>query len=168
MSAVLGVAGDVTQQSEMSTIVEEPSIAADSSANTTRASRRSERSLGDKGPPTPKSPRRSLQPEPLELEPEPVPAPSDTFAQIPEGIVENTADPTTIEPTIDPNLDLDEPPSVAPFSVPPPSVAPSMAPVTIKPAYSGMGIVLGSAHFRVFFYQLSEGKNFFRGNNKSK
>lgn len=130
------VSADITRQSEMSTIVEEPSNAAEtSSANTTRASRRSERSMGDKSF-APKSPRRSVQPEPMaQLEPEPVPAPRDTFAQIPDGIVDNPADPTTIEPTIDPNLDLDGPPSVAPFSVPPPSnappsVAPSMAPVS--------------------------------------
>ena len=141
---------DITRQSEMSTIVEEPSNTADTSANTTRASRRSERSMGDKSF-APKSPRRSVQPEPMaQLEPEPVPAPQDTFAQIPDGIVDNPADPTTIEPTIDPNLDLDGPPSVAPFSVPPPSnappsVAPSMAPVSAALCYCRPSLFFGVA-----------------------
>ncbi|KAL8589172.1 hypothetical protein ACOMHN_052510 [Nucella lapillus] len=129
-------AADVTRQSEMSTILEEPSNADVSSANTTRASRRSERSLGEKSI-APKSPRRSAQPEPVaqlepepepvpvgHFEPEPVPAPQDMFAQIPDGIVENPMDPTMIEPSINPQLDLEGPPSVAPFSVPPPSNAP--------------------------------------------
>ena len=125
---------DITQQSEMSTIMEEPSNAADTSANTTRSSRRSERTMGEKSL-SAKSPRPEPVPQ-LEPEPEPVPAPQDTFAQIPDGIVDNPADPTTIEPTIDPNLDLEGPPSVAPFSVPPPSnappsVGPPMAPVSL-------------------------------------
>lgn len=127
---------DITRQSEMSTIMEEPSNAADvSSANTTRASRRSERSLGEKSF-APKSPRRSVQPEPVaHLEPEPVPAPQDTFAQIPDGIMENPMDPTLIEPSINPQLDLEGPPSVAPFSVPPPSNAPPSVGAPAPPTF---------------------------------
>ncbi|XP_076437777.1 double-strand-break repair protein rad21 homolog A-like isoform X2 [Babylonia areolata] len=140
-------AADVTRQSEMSTIVEEPSNAADASAAdvstasvSTRATRRSERSAaggaGDKSF-APKSPRRSVQPEPVpHLEPEPVPEPQDTFAQIPDGIVENPADPTTIEPSIlAPHLDLEGPPSVAPFSVPPPSNAPPSVGAPAHPTF---------------------------------
>ncbi|KAK7092150.1 hypothetical protein V1264_009746 [Littorina saxatilis] len=138
---------DITRQSEMSTIAEEPSNAADISANTTRASRRSERSMGDQSF-APKSPSRSVQPEPMaqpepEPLPEPLPAPQDTFAQdtfaqIPDGIVDNLADPTAIEPTIGPNLDLDNPPSVAPFSVPPPSNAPPSVGPNMAPAFEDL------------------------------
>ena len=120
----------------MSTILEEPFSVRDDalSLNSTR-SRRSERSAEDKSFAI-KSPRRSTHHRQPVAELEPVPTPRDTFAQIPDGFVDNLTDATSIEPTIDPNIDLDGPSSVAPFSVPPPSnapasVLPSLFPVSI-------------------------------------
>lgn len=128
---------DVTRQSEMSTIVEEPSNAADISAANTTRSRRSERSFVDKTF-APKSPRRSAVEQVPQLEPEPVTSAQDLFAGIPDVIVDMPADPTTIEPTIDPNLE-EGPPSVAPFSVAPPSNAPlSVAPASVAPAFEDL------------------------------
>ncbi|KAK7461559.1 hypothetical protein BaRGS_00038705 [Batillaria attramentaria] len=130
-------AADQTHQSEMSTIVEEPSNAADVTTSSTTRSRRSERSFVDKTL-APKSPRRSVVEPVPQLEPEPVTSAQDLFAGIPDGIVDMPADPTTIEPSIDPNLE-EGPPSVAPFSVPPPSNAPpSVAPPSVAPAFDDL------------------------------
>lgn len=120
----------------MSTIIEEPSSVVETTTTSTTRTRRSERSFADKSFPA-KSPRHSTAPEPVpHLEPEPVVSHHDLFAQIPDVIVDMPADPTTIEPSIDPNLE-EGPPSVAPFSVPPPSNAPpSVAPASVPPVSS--------------------------------
>lgn len=129
---------DQTRHSEMSTIIEEPSSVVETTTTSTTRTRRSERSFADKSFPA-KSPRHSTAPEPVpHLEPEPVVSHHDLFAQIPDVIVDMPADPTTIEPSIDPNLE-EGPPSVAPFSVPPPSNAPpSVAPASVPPAFEDL------------------------------
>ncbi|XP_035826910.1 double-strand-break repair protein rad21 homolog isoform X2 [Aplysia californica] len=112
---------DVTRQSEMSTIVEEASVV--TAGDTTVQSVR-QQDLGDTS-------HRSDRSEQLSVVDPLMPNNQSLFDQIPDNMtlqpVDVPADPTTIEPTINPLLD-EGPPSVAPFSVPPPSVPPASVP----------------------------------------
>ena len=121
---------DKTQQSEMSTIIEEPSIAQDT---TLTRSRRSEKSLS-------KTPREAVQPETSHVS-DTSTAQQDLLAQATEGIVDI---PTVaaVDASLqqdqnlvnyDPNME-DGPPSIAPFSVGPASVGPpSVGPPSVAP-----------------------------------
>ncbi|XP_041360633.1 double-strand-break repair protein rad21 homolog isoform X2 [Gigantopelta aegis] len=121
---------DKTQQSEMSTIIEEPSITQDT---TITRSRRSEKSLGKPAKDVP-------QPETPHVH-ETSTAEQDLLAQATEGIVDMPSaqavdsvlqqDQSLVN--YDPNME-DGPPSIAPFSVGPASVGPpSVGPPSVAP-----------------------------------
>ncbi|GFO10314.1 double-strand-break repair protein rad21-like protein [Plakobranchus ocellatus] len=122
---------DATRQSEMSTIVEEPSIALQdqsraSTSSTGKQQKQKEQQNADVS-------HRSEQISIVEPPPE-LPNNQSLFDQIPDTMTlqpaEVPADPTNIVPTIDPMLD-EGPPSVHPFSVPPPSVPPPSVPPAV-------------------------------------
>ena len=117
----------------MSTIIEEPSIAQDT---TLTRSRRSEKSLS-------KTPRETVQPETSHVS-DTSAAQQDLLAQATEGIVDIptvAAVDTSLQQdqnlvNYDPNME-DGPPSIAPFSVGPASVGPpSVGPPSVAPPVS--------------------------------
>ncbi|GFS15013.1 double-strand-break repair protein rad21-like protein [Elysia marginata] len=123
---------DATRQSEMSTIVEEPSIAQDQSRASSSGVGRHQKQQQQQQQDVDIS-HRSEQMSLVEPPPE-LPANQSLFDQIPDTMTlqpaEVPADPTNIVPTIDPMLD-EGPPSVHPFSVPPPSVPPASVPPAV-------------------------------------
>lgn len=121
---------DVTRQSEMSTIVEEPSIV---SANTTLLSTVPQPELAETS-------HRSERSEQLSVVDPVLPTDQSIFDQIPDMTlqpVDVPVDPTNIVPTINPLLD-EGPLSVAPYSVQPHSVGPmSVGPMSVGPPSVG-------------------------------